>query len=207
MTDKRTHWESVYETKKPDSVSWYQPSLRISLELARRTGLAKDVALVDVGGGASTLVDDLVALDFSNITVLDISAQALEYSRHRLGSRSKSVKWIVGDITAIDPSQISCGIWHDRAVFHFLVEERDRRKYCDVLEASLRLGGYVIIATFGPNGPEQCSGLEIVRYDPDSLLQTFGTSFKLIASQVELHRTPSNRTQEFVYCLLQKVKQ
>jgi SAM-dependent methyltransferase len=207
MTDRRTHWESVYETKKPDSVSWYQQSLRVSLELIRSTGLAKDVALVDVGGGASTLVDDLLALEYSNITVLDISAQALEYSRRRLGPRGKAVKWFVGDITAVNPSQIGCEIWHDRAVFHFLVEERDRKKYCNVLQASLRPGGFVVIATFGPNGPAQCSGLNIVRYDPNSLLQTLGASFKLLSSQVELHRTPSDRTQEFVYCLLQKVRQ
>jgi SAM-dependent methyltransferase len=207
MTDRRTHWESIYETKRPDLVSWFQPSLRVSLELIRRTGLAKDVALVDVGGGASTLVDDLLALGYSNITVLDISTQALKYSKRRLGPQGKSVKWVVGDITAVDPLQIGCEIWHDRAVFHFLVEERDRKKYCDVLQASLRPGGFVVIATFGPNGPMQCSGLNIVRYDPNSLLQTFGASFKLLSSQVELHRTPSDRIQEFVYCLLQKVRQ
>ncbi|MDH3217476.1 MAG: class I SAM-dependent methyltransferase [Candidatus Krumholzibacteria bacterium] len=206
MTDKRTHWESIYQTKKPDSVSWYQPSLRLSLELIRRAGIAKGAALVDVGGGTSTLVDDLLSLGYSNITVLDISTQGLDYSKARLGPRAKSVKWIVGDITAVDPSQLSFDIWHDRAVFHFLVEEQDRKKYCNVLEASLRPGGFIIIATFGPNGPMKCSGLQIVRYDPNSLLLTLGNSFKLISSEVELHRTPSDKTQEFVYCLLQKVK-
>jgi len=204
MNDKRTHWESIYQTKKPESVSWYQPSLRVSLELIRRTGLAKDAALVDVGGGASTLVDDLLTLEYSNITVLDISSQAVDYSRTRLGARAKSVKWIVGDITAVNPLQLSVDIWHDRAVFHFLLEEEDRKKYCNVLNASLRPGGFIVIATFDINGPMKCSGLEIVRYDPKSLLLTLGSSFKLISSQVELHRTPSHKTQEFVYCLFQK---
>jgi SAM-dependent methyltransferase len=207
MTDKRTHWESVYQTKNPETVSWYQPSLQVSLEFIRRTGLRKDAALVDVGGGASTLVDDLLTLEYSNITVLDISKQALDYSRARLGPRGKSVQWMVGDIIGVDTAQLNFDIWHDRAVFHFLVEEQDRKKYCKVLETSLRPGGFIIIATFGLNGPMKCSGLDIVRYDPHSLLLTLGDSFKLITSQVELHRTPSEMTQEFVYCLLQKVKQ
>lgn len=206
MNDKQTHWQSIYKTKTPDSVSWYQPSLRLSLELIRRTALSKDAAVVDVGGGASTLVDHLLSMNYSDISVLDISTQALDYSKARLGPRAKFVKWIVGDITAVNPLQLSFDIWHDRAVFHFLVDELDRKKYCNVLETSLRPGGFMIIATFGPNGPTKCSGLEIVRYDPNSLLLTLGNSFKLISSQVELHRTPSDKTQEFVYCLLEKVK-
>jgi SAM-dependent methyltransferase len=206
MNDKQRHWQSIYRTKKLDSVSWYQSSLRLSLELIRRTGLAKDAALVDVGGGASTLVDDLLSLAYSDVTVLDISAESLEYSKSRLGPRAKSVKWIVGDITAVHLPQFSVDIWHDRAVFHFLVEEQDRRRYCKALDTSLRPGGFVIIATFSPNGPPKCSGLEIVRYDPDSLQTTLGHPFKLISSQVELHTTPSGTTQEFVYCLLQKAK-
>jgi len=206
MADMKAHWESVYQTKKPESVSWFQNSLRLSLELIRRTGLPKDAAIVDVGGGASTLVDDLLALEYSNITVLDISVEALDHSRSRLGPRGHSVKWIVGDITGTTPSQLRCDIWHDRAVLHFFVEEGDRKKYCKVLNASLSTGGFMIIATFGPNGPPKCSGLDIVRYDPNSLLLTFGHSFRLISSQVEHHSTPSGKTQEFVYCLLQKVK-
>ena len=206
MHDKQTHWESIYRTKKPDSVSWYQPSLRLSLELIRRTGLPKDAALIDIGGGASTLVDDLLSLSYSDITVLDISTQSLDYSKVRLGPRAASVKWIAGDITALDLSQFSCAVWHDRAVFHFLVEEQDRSKYCEVMEASLRPGGFVVIATFGPHGPSKCSALDIVRYDPHSLLLTLGSSLKLISSQVENHVTPTGATQEFVYCLLQKDK-
>lgn len=206
MNDKHTHWESIYQTKKPDSVSWYQSSLHLSLELIRRTGLKKDAALIDVGGGASTLVDDLLTLEYSNITVLDISTQALDYSKARLGPRAKSVQWIVGDITSVDPSQLSFDLFHDRAVFHFLVEEDDRKKYCNVLEASVRPSGFVIIATFGPNGPMKCSGLDIVRYEPDSLQQTIGSAFRLVTSQVEHHTTPSHATQEFIYCLFQRVK-
>jgi hypothetical protein len=116
------------------------------------------------------------------------------------------VNWINADITAVEPSQLSFDLWHDRAVFHFLLEEQDRTKYRDVLEASLRPGGFLIIAAFGPNGPSTCSGLQIKRYDPDSLLAALGSSFRLMSSQIELHTTPSDRTQEFVYCLLQKVK-
>lgn len=206
MTDKHTHWEIIYKTKKPDSVSWYQPSLRLSLELIRRTGLGKDAALIDVGGGASTLVDDLLTLEYSNITVLDISTHALDYSKARLGSQVNLVKWVLGDITAVDFPESSFDLWHDRAVFHFLVEEEERKKYCKVLEASVRPGGFAIIATFGPNGPLKCSGLEIVRYGPDSLQRTVGNTFSLKSSHTEHHTTPSNTIQEFVYCLFQKMR-
>src|SRR3989338_10173254 len=206
MTDKRTHWETIYQTKKPDSVSWYQPSLRLSIELILRTGVAKGAALIDVGGGASTLVDDLLSLQYSNITVLDISAQALEYSKNRLASRADSVKWVLGDITAVDLSESSFDVWHDRAVFHFLVREKEGKGYCKSMETSVRRGGFVVIATFGPNGPLKCSGLEIVRYDPTSLQRTLGDAFSLMSSQVEHHTTPFNTIQEFVYCLFKKVK-
>jgi SAM-dependent methyltransferase len=204
MDDKKTHWQSIYKARKPDAVSWYQPSLRLSLEFIVRTGLAKDAALVDVGGGASTLVDDLLFVGYSDITVMDISSEALDFSKARLGTRAASVKWIVEDITRLDTSKLKFDIWHDRAVFHFLVNRQDRIIYCEKLQAALRPGGFIIIATFGPNGPLKCSGLDIVRYTPDSISQTLGNSVKLITSQVEIHTTPSGATQEFVYCLFQK---
>jgi SAM-dependent methyltransferase len=204
MTDKRTHWESIYQAKKPDSVSWYQPSLRLSLEFISGTSLAKDAPIIDVGGGTSTLVDDLLSLGYSNVTVLDISAQGLDYSKARLGDRAKSVKWIVGDIARVDLSQLSFDLWHDRAAFHFLVDEQDRRKYCNALEGSLRPGGFAVIATFSPNGPLMCSGLQTAQYNASSLLLTLGSAFKLITSQAEIHTTPSGKPQEFVYSLLQR---
>jgi len=204
MIENRTHWEKIYRTKKPDAVSWFQPSLRLSLVLIRASGVAKSAAIIDVGAGASTLVDDLLTEGYSNLTILDISSEALSVARQRLGERSKSVKWIVSDITELDPSFRGYEVWHDRAVFHFLTAEADRRKYCEVMERSVCSGGFIIMATFGPNGPTKCSGLNTVRYSPESLSETLGNRYQLISARTESHVTPGKVTQEFAYSLFRK---
>ena len=205
MTDSRTHWETVYKTKKPDAVSWYQPSLGLSLQFLQETGLPREAVIIDVGGGASTFIDDLLLLHYSNISVLDISSQALEYSKTRLGLRANSVKWLNADITKVDLPASGIDFWHDRAVFHFLTSENERQTYCDVLRKAVRANGYVLIATFGPDGPKKCSGLDVVRYDSDILQQTLGVNFELISSKIEHHMTPFNTVQQFIYCLFRKM--
>ena len=204
MPDSHTHWENIYHTKDPDSVSWFQPSLHHSLDLIIKSGLAPDCSILDAGGGASTLPDDLLNLGYSDITVVDISEEALRASRNRLGPRAVSIRWIAQDITRMNPAGLKADLWHDRAVFHFMTSEQDRCSYCDVLERVVRPGGFVIMATFGPGGPQKCSGLDIVRYSPQSLHQTLGNHFTLIEHQLEIHTTPSGAAQEFTYCLFKK---
>lgn len=206
VADKRAHWDTVYETKSPDSLSWFQPSLRLSLKLIGVTGIPRDAAIIDVGGGASTLVDDLLSQEFSDLTVLDISPKALYQTKNRLGVRANGVRWIERDITELDTWEFTYDLWHDRAVFHFLTKDQERKSYCDAMQRLIRPGGFAIIATFGPNGPLKCSGLDTVRYAPETLQEKIGDAFELIASQTEHHRTPAGVPQEFVYFLLKKSK-
>ena len=200
MTDSRTHWETVYKTKKPDAVSWYQPSLGLSLQFLQETGLPREAVIIDVGGGASTFIDDLLLLHYSNISVLDISSQALEYSKTRLGLRANSVKWLNADITKVDLPASGIDFWHDRAVFHFLTDPADRRAYVERLMRAVRPGGHVIIATFAEDGPEKCSGLPVMRYQPETLRAELGDAFLLVEHEKAAHRTPLGTVQQFVYC-------
>ena len=206
MSESRAHWETIYSTKQPDTVSWYQPHLELSLELIQQLNLNLDAPIIDIGGGASTLVDDLLASGFSNITVLDISQNALEVSQSRLGPRASSIKWIAGDITTFDLPRERFSLWHDRAVFHFLTKKEDQEKYAERLKNALQVNGFALISTFGPNGPMKCSGLDIVRYSPETLHQALGENFHLVSSRIENHLTPMNKVQEFVYCLFKKVR-
>ncbi|MEK7857138.1 MAG: class I SAM-dependent methyltransferase, partial [Acidobacteriota bacterium] len=176
-----------------------------SLDMILDTGIPKDAAIIDVGGGSSTLVDDILDGGFWDVSVLDISSKAIEKSQERLGVRAEKVTWLVGDVTEIDLSADRFDLWHDRAVFHFLTEEDDRRKYVDLVTHSLKANGHFIVASFGPNGPQKCSGLDVVRYSPESMQEEFGNSFKVIRSVEESHQTPFSTTQEFVYCAFQKV--
>jgi ubiquinone/menaquinone biosynthesis C-methylase UbiE len=195
------HWENVYRSKQVDSVSWFQQHAEISLEIIRSTGLnPADARVIDVGAGASVLVDDLLAANYQHVTVLDIAESALAVSRARLGDRAAQVDWRVGDVTTVDLPQAGYDIWHDRAVFHFLTREEDRKRYVEQVWRAVRPGGYVIVATFGPNGPLQCSNLDVCRYAPEALHGEFGTSYELISHQAETHATPSGKSQEFVYC-------
>lgn len=200
----REHWEQVYGTKAPDAVSWYRPHLEESLRYIRATGLPPDAAVIDVGGGEATLVDDLLAAGYRDVTVLDISAQALEVCRGRLGSAAADVSWIAGDILDVQLPAARYDIWHDRAVFHFLTDEAARRQYIAQCFRSLKPGGFAIVGTFGPEGPEKCSGLTVARYAPEALHAEFGPAFELMSSSTETHRTPWGSEQQFVYCFCRR---
>lgn len=204
--DKKAHWEHVYNVKPPDQVSWYREHLENSLRLIRETGVEKDAAIIDVGGGSSTLVDDLLAEGYADITVLDISSRAIANSRERLGAKAGQVNWLVDDITHAELPEARYDVWHDRAVFHFLTKGGDRQKYVDLVMHALKPGGHIIVASFGPEGPEKCSGLDVVRYSPESMHDEFGDRFRLIKSLGESHATPFGTTQEFIYCYCRKIQ-
>jgi len=198
MSERKDHWEHVYEAKSPLEVSWYQKAPTLSLDMIRHTGIDKTSAIIDIGGGASTLVDYLLAEGFSNISVLDISAKALAHAQQRLGARAEAIRWIVTDITAF-ASQTAYGLWHDRAVFHFLTDKSDRQAYISILKRSLQPGGHLIMAAFAIGGPLKCSGLDIVQYDADKLCAELGAEFELVEEASELHQTPDARQQKFGY--------
>ncbi len=182
-------------------MSWHLPHLRLSLELIRRSGVTRQDAVIDVGGGESTLVDDLLDSGFKDITVLDISANALECAQRRLADRASEVTWIAGDIVGASLPAARYRLWHDRAVFHFLTDPEDRRAYTQKIRHSLQPGGFAVISTFSVDGPPKCSGLQVQRYSAETLLGELGTGFKLFDAIPESHRTPSGATQAFIYCL------
>ena len=196
----RQHWERVHGAKTPEETSWYRPHLERSLAFIEAAGLAPGARIIDVGGGASSLADDLLDRGFRGVTVLDISAAAIERVRTRLRERAALVEWIVGDITTVELPEARYDFWHDRAVFHFLTDPVARARYVAAVRRSLRLDGHIVVATFGPQGPEKCSGLEVMRYDADGLHGEFGAEFEKAGSDIEVHTTPSGAEQEFVYC-------
>ncbi|HZW25091.1 MAG TPA: class I SAM-dependent methyltransferase [Gallionella sp.] len=201
----KQHWEKVYETKSADAVSWFQPHAESSLGFIHATGVGKDAAIIDVGGGASTLVDDLVAEGYGDLTVLDLSAAALGAARRRLGAQENRVRWIEADITGADLPANRYDVWHDRAVFHFLTTPEQREAYVRRVFRSVKPGGHVIVATFAEDGPEKCSGLPVMRYSPDGLHGEFGEAFTLLQHRKEAHHTPSGSVQQFVYCYCRRV--
>ena len=194
------HWEQVYQTKPADAVSWFQEHATRSLEIIRSIGATSDAKILDAGGGSSILVDDLLTGRFKHVSVLDLSASALEVARRRLGSLGQNVTWITGDILTVELPEQTYDIWHDRAVFHFLTDPADRMAYVGQVMKSVKPGGHVIVATFAPDGPEQCSGLPVARYDPDQLHDEFGPSFELLEHASEEHKTPWGSVQHFIYC-------
>jgi len=198
--DLKTHWEKIYTTKAPDQVSWYRPHLEKSIALIERAAGGLSAAIIDVGGGESTLVDDLLERGYKDISVLDISQTAIDVTKKRLGEAAERVHWIIGDVTNVVLDEKSYDVWHDRAVFHFLTTDEQRAAYVEMVAHAVRTGGHVIIGTFGPEGPTKCSGLEVMRYDAESLHDEFGTRFRLVESSKELHETPLGTTQQFLYC-------
>jgi len=198
--DPQTHWEKIYTEKAPDAVSWYRPHLETSLALIEQAAAGHSASIIDVGGGESTLVDDLLAKGYENITVLDISQTAIDANRKRLGNAAEAVHWRVADITKAELEPSAYDVWHDRAVFHFLTTTSDRVAYVRQVAQAVKPGGHVIVSTFGPGGPTKCSGLEVVRYDTDSLHKEFGVHFRLLGSSKEQHRTPFGTIQQFLYC-------
>jgi len=204
MTETRqSHWQRVYTDKEPAGVSWYQSVPTKSLQFIRATGIARSGPVLDVGGGASTLVDQLLAGGYTDISVLDVSAKALERSRTRLGKQADAVHWIESDVTSFGPSR-RYEVWHDRAAFHFLTDPGERSKYIDVLERALLPRGHLLLATFGPEGPERCSGLPVQRYGIGALQHLFVDYFDLRDHDLEIHRTPSGAAQQFLYSWWQR---
>lgn len=198
--DTQAHWEKVYQTKAPDQVSWFSPHLRTSLSLIERAAGGRYASIIDVGAGAATLVDDLVARGYAKITVLDISRAAIELAQKRLGEASKPVQWLQGNVTEENFPAHTYDVWHDRAVFHFLTKPEERIAYVRNVAWAVKPGGHVIVSTFGPEGPQKCSGLDVMRYDSESLHHEFGARFRLIESSKELHQTPFGTVQQFLYC-------
>lgn len=197
--DAQRHWEKIYTEKAPTAVSWYRPHLETSLALIERVA-SRDSAIIDVGGGESTLVDDLLSSGYTNVTVLDISQAAIDENKKRLGKKSDRVSWLVSDITKVEIRQSAYDVWHDRAVFHFLTQQSDRAAYVRQAAHAVKPGGHVIVSTFGPEGPTKCSGLDVVRYNTESLHAEFGVHFRMVESLRELHETPFGTVQQFLYC-------
>ena len=199
------HWESIYRRKAPTEVSWYQREAGLSMGLIQRTTPALDVRIIDVGGGASTLVDGLLDAGYRSVTVLDLAPTALRLARERLGGRAALAGWIAADILN-SPLALGCfEVWHDRAVFHFLTDPADRARYVAQVRRAVRPGGHVIVGSFAPDGPMRCSGLDVVRYTPHAMHAEFGAGFQLLDSVREDHRTPTGSSQAFVYCLCRLV--
>ncbi len=197
---QKDHWEEVYSIKPTVKLGWYQPQLQTSLSSIRGLSLTGDAPIIDVGGGASTLVDDLLDAGYRSITVLDISEKALSSVKARLGKRADLVTWLDGDITSVDLPTHYYELWHDRAVFHFLTAIEQRRRYRDKLLNALKPGGHLIIGTFAPEAPSKCSGLPVQRYSPEELEKTLEGEFELKRHHKELHITPAGVEQMYLYC-------
>lgn len=203
---RKSHWETVYTTRPADTVSWYQRHADLSLQLIRDCGLPLSAAIIDIGGGASTLVDDLLTLGHSALTVLDLSAAALDVAQRRLGPESSAgVQWLEADITTAALPHHGYDCWHDRAVFHFLTEAEDRAIYVRKAGDALKPGGHLIIAAFAEDGPERCSGLPVMRYSTAKLKAAFSANFDLLSEEREQHRTPGGGAQAFQYCHFRKL--
>jgi trans-aconitate methyltransferase len=198
VSERKTHWEKVYDSNSPREVSWYQNEPTLSMRLIDHTQIANDAPIIDVGGGTSKLVDNLLDADYSNISVLDISDSALQHARKRLADKAAEIEWYNEDITGFNPPH-RFALWHDRAVFHFLTSQDDRNKYLNVLKQSLEPGGHVIIMTFAVGGPQKCSGLEIMQYDEEKLMVEFGQEFELLETGHQGHVTPAGSEQKFAW--------
>ena len=196
----REHWAKVYTIRKTDDVSWYRPHLDRSLGFLDAARIGPKDTVIDIGGGASTFVDDLLDRGYENVTVLDVSSAALDAARARLGDRASAVEWIGADVTTARLPHGKYAFWHDRAVFHFLRDPGARARYVAAARRALEPGGHIVVATFGPGGPQKCSGLEVMRYSPDALHDEFGSDFAKLASATETHVTPWGTEQEFIYC-------
>lgn len=201
----KQHWEKVYSTKAATELSWFQAHAARSLKLIEQHAVSRSAAIIDVGGGASTLVDDLLAKGYQQLTVLDLSGAALATARARLGVGAEQVRWIPANVLDADLPARAYEVWHDRAVFHFLASAAERRAYVDQVRHAVTDGGLVIVATFAEDGPDKCSGLQVSRYGPSELHAEFGEPFQLLGHERESHRTPAGQEQQFVYCFWRKL--
>ncbi|MCX4186283.1 class I SAM-dependent methyltransferase [Methylophaga sp. OBS4] len=200
----KKHWEKIYSTKATNKVSWFQQHAEHSLKLIRKANTPATASIIDVGGGASILVDELLADGYQNITVLDIAREALSSARTRLGDRQSEVQWLEANILDTELPDRAYDLWHDRAVFHFLTSPEDRHTYIRTMLRSVKQGGLIIIATFAEDGPTTCSGLPVMRYSVEELHAEVGDSFLLLGHERELHQTPTGNEQSFIYCLFRK---
>jgi SAM-dependent methyltransferase len=205
IVERQAHWENVYTTKGENEVSWFEDSATISLDLIRSTGVSTSASIIDIGGGTSRLVDALMNEGFEAVTVLDLSKQALAIAKTRLGSLGENVRWVVADVTTWEPSE-TYDVWHDRAAFHFLTEPKDRAAYAERASRAVRPGGHLIIGTFAPDGPERCSGLQVVRYDAASLREMLGSEFALMENRLHDHQTPWGTRQRFQFSRFRRPK-
>lgn len=204
MTSRQAHWQGVYENKHDSEVSWFQEKPASSIHLIERAGFDRVARIIDIGGGASRLVDHLVDLGYVDVTVLAVAEAALAKARARLGSRAERVQWFVADVTRWRPISVF-DIWHDRAVFHFLVNAKDRKAYAAVMAAAVRAGGQAIVGTFALDGPERCSGLPVCRYDAKGLEAEFVPCFRTVETFSEDHITPAGKTQKFLFCRMSRI--
>lgn len=201
--NRKDHWESIYSTKQLNEVSWYQPKPETSLKFIKALNIPKSASIIDVGGGDSFLVDNLLDLGFSDITVLDISSNAIERAKKRLGKMSEQVTFIEADASEFNPTK-TYDLWHDRAAFHFLTDEREIKNYIQSAEKGIKPSGYMIIGTFATDGPTKCSGIEVSQYSEGSLSKKFDHQFKTIACQKVSHKTPFDTIQNFVFGTFEK---
>ena len=204
VMDPRTHWETVYRTKDVHEVSWFQAEARRSLDLIGAVCPDRAAPIIDVGAGASVLVDNLLDAGYRDLTVLDLSETALKISQARLGADSAKVKWMRADVLRAELDEHGYAVWHDRAVFHFLTDAADRQAYVEQVRRAVRPGGHVLVATFAEDGPDHCSGLPVVRYSAKGLHSEFGAGFQLVRREHEDHRTPLGGEQSFLYCLCRR---
>lgn len=202
---EKEHWENVYTMKKSNEVSWFQEHAHRSLKLIQDANLPKTSAIIDVGGGASTLIDDLLDRGYENLTVLDLSHAALATAKSRIGARAAQVQWMEANILEANLTAQMYDVWHDRAVFHFLTTEEERSAYVETVCKAVKPGGLVIIATFAEDGPTKCSGLPVMRYSAQELHSEFGAAFQLLGQEKESHLTPGGAEQKFVYCLCRRM--
>jgi ubiquinone/menaquinone biosynthesis C-methylase UbiE len=203
--ESKEHWEKVYSAKASKEVSWFQEHAQLSMKLIRDANSSTSASVIDVGGGTATLVDDLLACGYDNVTILDLSQAALTTAKVRLGDKSKRVSWMEADVLKADFPKDAFDIWHDRAVFHFLTTEAERQAYVHQVIHAVKPGGVVIVATFAEDGPTQCSGLPVMRYSAEELHSEFGQPFRLLGHEKESHHTPGGNEQKFVYCFCKKV--
>ncbi|HEY9002233.1 MAG TPA: class I SAM-dependent methyltransferase [Mucilaginibacter sp.] len=199
MSNRKQHWEDVYQTKQLTEVSWYEPIPETSLSIIKLFKLKKDAAIIDIGGGDSLLVDYLLMLGYTDITVLDISSNAIERAKERLGEKAQQVRWIVKDVTDFNPDQ-KYGLWHDRATFHFLINKEEQNRYLEIVHRYLTPDGYMVLSTFSEEGPEKCSGLPVQQYSENSLPDLFAKYFEKIKCFTKMHITPFHAIQSFVFC-------
>jgi len=204
--NRKDHWENIYGTKKPNEVSWYQPTPETSLSFIKELNIPKTASIIDIGGGDSFLIDNLLNLGYKDITLLDISKKAIQRAKTRLGDMGQNVKWIEADASNFNPTEIY-DLWHDRAAFHFLTDADEINNYLESARKGIRESGYLIIGTFSTEGPEKCSGIEIKQYSEKSLLDHFKESFKKINCKIIEHETPFNSIQNFIFCSFKKIDQ